>query len=127
MAEEIRLQNYSVLLVRYGNTAGREHAFNDLADQDLPKNEGCWLIEDHAVSEVSLSPEGTANVYDTDISISFSDRSFAINLTVDPVWKDEGVIAAVYDRAHRQWIDAVYIPADEAEPMEHLEFRSRPD
>lgn len=127
MAEEIRLQNYSVLLVRYGNTTGREHAFNDLVNQDLPKNEGCWLIEDHAVSEISLSPEGTANVYDTDISISFSDRSFAISLTVDPVWKDEGVIAAVYDRTHRQWIDAVYIPADEAEPMEHLEFRSRPD
>ena len=83
-------------------------------------------MENDAISEVSLSPEGAANVYDTDISISFSDRSFAINLTVDPVWKDEGVIAAVYDRTHRQWIDAVYIPADAEEPMEHLEFRTRP-
>ncbi len=123
-AEEVLRQGYEVLFVRYGEKTAEDHGFQSLAAGSLPNGEGAWLIRSGSAEPLNLSPaQSTCAVYNTDVTIGLSDRSFSIDLVIDPVWKEEGIIAAVYDPAHECWIDAVYCSESEPDNMEHLEFR----
>ena len=122
-SEEVREQGYSVLFVRYGQSEDAGAGFESLLPGQIPAGEGAWLFENGKSSSLSLSPNGECRVYDTDVTVNLPDKSFQINLVVDPVWKQDGVIAAVYDNVHHAWIDAVFCPEENPEEIEHLEFR----
>lgn len=122
-AEEILAQNYEVLLVRYGSGTKASQGLESLLSDGLPEGEGVWLLDGAEARKLSPDEDNIFGIHDTDTIVSLTDRSFQINLVIDPVWKEEGVIAAVYDKSRGAWIDAVYISEDEPETMEHLEMR----
>ena len=122
--EEVLHQGYHVLLVKYGTSGKAAERFRSLSRDALPEGEGAWLIEDGNAESLNIgTAEETCSVYNTDITIGLADRLFGIELTADPVWKEDGVIAAVYDSAARRWVDAVYCSEDEPDVLEHLAFR----